>query len=289
MLSNKVKIRLQGHEKFPLREGWLNKGISAVKADPLVFQGKDGPDVFGIGSNMVKSLRYWLKAFNLIKESSGKGATLTELAEIIEEYDPYFEDVFTIWTLHSQIAKNKEEATSWYMFFNKCNIEELPKDKIESILLREITNYAIGQSFSEKSVKNDLDVLISMYGKDKNAVDPEDNSISPFVQLRLLRNSDGLYSKVSPDNRIVSEWIVLYELAVLMQDKDNISIEQAIQGECGIANIYQLSSVVSNELLDRLEAMDYIRVDRTAGLDIIYRKMEFDPISVIKDYYTKRK
>ena len=60
MADEKIKIRLQGHEKFVLREGWLNKGITQVKENPVVFLGKDAPDVFGIGNNMVKSLRYWL-------------------------------------------------------------------------------------------------------------------------------------------------------------------------------------------------------------------------------------
>ena len=54
MVNDKVKIRLQGHEKFVLREGWLNKGIMQVKNNPTVFLGKEGPDVFGIGNNMVK-------------------------------------------------------------------------------------------------------------------------------------------------------------------------------------------------------------------------------------------
>ena len=112
MASNaKVKMRLQGHEKFALRDGWLNKGLFLINENPLVFQGKEGPDLFGIGNNMVKSLRYWLKAFNLIKENSNSGASLTELGEIILEKDPYIEDVFTLWILHSQIAKNISEAT----------------------------------------------------------------------------------------------------------------------------------------------------------------------------------
>lgn len=45
MASEKIKIRLQGHEKFVLREGWLNKGIAQVKNNPTVFLGKEGPDV----------------------------------------------------------------------------------------------------------------------------------------------------------------------------------------------------------------------------------------------------
>ena len=56
MASNvKVDMKLQGHEKFTLRDGWLNKGLMMVSRDPMAFQGKNGPDIFGIGNNMVKS------------------------------------------------------------------------------------------------------------------------------------------------------------------------------------------------------------------------------------------
>ena len=135
MASNtKIKMRLQGHEKFALREGWLNKGIIMVDRNPSAFLGKNGPDIFGIGNNMVKSLRYWLKAFGLIEESPGKGAYLTEIGNLILKNDTYFEDVFTLWVLHSIIAKNIEEATSWYMFFNKAGVDDLSKEQIESIV-----------------------------------------------------------------------------------------------------------------------------------------------------------
>lgn len=288
MASNsKIKMKLQGHEKFALREGWLNKGLIMVEKNPAVFQGKEGPDIFGIGSNMVKSLRYWLRAFGLIEEIPTKGASLTPIAKLILENDPYFEDVFTIWLLHSYIAKNKEEATSWFMFFNNVGIEDLEKEQIERILLREITKYASGISFSEKSVGNDLDVLLNMYGKSKELRDPEDKSNSPLSQLGLIRNVGGKYSKCHPNRKDVNEYIILQELAYLLKDKESISIEDAINGINGIARIYQISTVTANELLDKLDTLEYIRINRTAGLDVIYRTKEFSAMDVIEEYYNK--
>ncbi len=286
--NTQVKIKLQGHEKFALRDGWLNKGIIMVDKDPKAFQGKNGPDIFGIGNNMVKSLRYWMRAFGLMKESSNKGATLTDFGRIILQYDTYFEDVFTIWMLHSHIAKNVCEATSWFMFFNRMDIEDMEKEQMEALLLREVAKYAVGVSFSDNSVKNDLDVLLNMYGKTKEVVDPEDKSISPFSQLNLIKNTDGFYSKNHPSRKLINEWIVLYELAQIFEDKNFVSIEEAIDGEDGLSRIYQLTSVMANELLDRLEALDYIRINRTAGLDVIYRNKDFTTMDVIKDYYNNR-
>ena len=285
--NTKIKIRLQGHEKFALRDGWLTKGLSIIDKRPDAFLGSEGPDLFGIGNNMVKSLRYWMKAFKLIEENPGTGAKLSGLGKIILQNDVYLEKNFTLWILHSQIAKNIAEATTWYMFFNKCNVIDMEKDEIEKILYREISQYVMGQPFSENSLKNDVDVLLNMYSKNKVNSDPEDKSQSPFANLGLIKNTENLYSQTSPKRRDIDEWVVLYELAEMMRDKNEISIERVLNGTCGISHIYQVKPVLANELLDRLDAAEYIRVDRTAGLDMIYRTKAFTTESVMADYYKR--
>ncbi len=285
--NTKIKIRLQGHEKFALRDGWLTKGLSIIDKRPDAFLGSEGPDLFGIGNNMVKSLRYWMKAFKLIEENPGAGAKLSGLGKIILQNDVYLEKNFTLWILHSQIAKNIAEATTWYMFFNKCNVIDMEKDEIEKILYREISQYVMGQPFSENSLKNDVDVLLNMYSKNKVNSDPEDKSQSPFANLGLIKNTENLYSQTSPKRRDIDEWVVLYELAEMMRDKNEISIERVLNGTCGISHIYQVKPVLANELLDRLDAAEYIRVDRTAGLDMIYRTKAFTTESVMADYYKR--
>lgn len=285
--NTKIKIRLQGHEKFALRDGWLTKGLSIIDKRPDAFLGSEGPDLFGIGNNMVKSLRYWMKAFKLIEENPGVGARLSEFGKIILENDVYLEKTFTLWILHSQIAKNITDATTWYMFFNKSNVIDMEKDEIEKILYREISQYVMGQPFSENSLKNDVDVLLNMYSKNKVNSDPEDKSQSPFANLGLVKNTENLYSQTSPKRRDIDEWVVLYELAEMMQDKNEISIERVLNGTCGISHIYQVKPVLANELLDRLDAAEYIRVDRTAGLDMIYRTKAFTTESVMAEYYKR--
>jgi len=278
-------MRLQGHEKFSLREGWINKGLQIIPEIPDAFLRKDSPDIFGIGNNMVKSLRYWMKVFGLTNDN---GSELSELGKIVAEYDPYLEDIFTIWILHSNIAKNCNEATSWYMYFNRCDADDLDKEQIEAILLREVTKYANGQKFSEKSLRNDVDVLLNMYSKKKEKTDPEDKSTSPFVLLGLVKNIEGKYIKNHPNRKNFSEQLVLYELSQMLNDRDSISIEDVIYGEKGLAKIYNLTSVMANDLFDRLDASGNLHVDRTAGLDMIYPIIKLVPEQIIKEYYKNR-
>lgn len=285
MATNKIKLKLQGHEKFLLREGWINKALITLPNIPDAFTRKDAPDIFGIGSNMVKSLRYWMRAFGLTQEKGSAGIQLTEMGEIIAKYDPYLEKYFTLWIMHSFIAKNKEDATTWFMYFNHCDESDLEKNEIYKILLREVTKYAEGRKFSEKSLSSDIDVLLNMYSKNKTNEDPEEKNISPFSQLALIKNVDGKYVRKHPDKRKFSELLILYELVLMMGDSESISIEDAIYRENGLASIYNLTSVMANDYFDRLDAAGYIRVNRTAGIDMIYLVKKIKAVEILENYY----
>lgn len=289
MASGKVKFRLQGHEKFPLREGWLNKGLKAIQEDKYVFSNGEATDELGIGSNMVKSLRFWMKAFNLIDDSNSKeGIKLSKLGQTIYSSDKYLKKDFTLWLLQSQIVKNAEIATSWFLYFNRCDSVNLTKEQIFNILKRELTEYTNGEKFSEKSLQNDIDVIVNMYSKDSKIEDPEEKNVSPFVHLGLVRKTEEGFEKSHPDIRKLSEWNILYELSAMMSGRNQISIDEAFYTDNGIINIYQITAVQANEYLDMLESMGYIRVNRTAGLDMIYKiNDEMKPENIIRDYYAQ--
>ena len=100
-------MKFRGHETFSIRKGWLNKGINNIKKNPGVFLGDAGNpmDILGIGSNMVKALRYWMLATNISKEpnSGHRVQSLTELGKIIDENDPYFEEIGSLDLIHYEM------------------------------------------------------------------------------------------------------------------------------------------------------------------------------------------
>ena len=58
-----MTMKFRAHDTFFIRKGWLSKGMKYVHIKPDIFVDKtENPmDVLGIGSNMVKALRYWLQ------------------------------------------------------------------------------------------------------------------------------------------------------------------------------------------------------------------------------------
>lgn len=71
----------------------------------------------------------------------------------------------------------------------------------------------------------------------------------------------------------------------MLEGRDGLSIEEIVNGENGLAKIYNLTSVMANEYFDRLDAIGYIRVVRTAGLDMIYPVKMSGALNAAEEYY----
>lgn len=284
-----ANYKLKGHEKFILREGWLSKGLLGVQGDARVFSGIDATDKLAVGINMVKSIRYWMQSFGLVEENQRIGTTLSDLAQIITEHDVYLEDEFTLWLLHSQIVKNKSKATTWYLFFNKCNIGEFTKEEIFYPMKKELIAFAETDAFPDSSLKDDIDVLLNMYSKQNEDDDPEDKNRCPFAVLGLLKSDDKTYYRQQPKLSRFNDYVILYELSCEFYKDDKMKKSVSIDQIADMAfNIYNLSRVSVNAILDKLDNAEYIRVDRTAGLDVIYPLNLLEPLAVVNDYYNNR-
>lgn len=284
-MAERVIYKLKGHEKFPLREGWMNKGVAAaINYGPRIFLEQNGADVLGVGSNMVKSIRYWMQACGLLERNGNKEET-SNFAKIINEKDPYFEDIFSLWLLHSNLAKNRDWATVWYMFFNKFEAYEFTKVDLQKQMKLELFKF-VGQQVTESSVNDDIDVLLNMYSKGniKND-DPEDKMICPLSSLGLIRREGETYYKIQPDLRKIDNLLIMYELSCMFEKEKSLSIDRIATGERSLGAIYHLSRVSVNRYLDNLEAFGCIRVDRTAGLDVVYPVNLDEPDKIIETYY----
>ena len=281
------KIRLKGHETFILREGWLAKGLRAVSDDPKVFSEYSGADALGVGTNMAKAIRYWLRAGGITVESKGE-VRLSCIGELIGRHDPYFEDTFTLWLVHANLACNAELATSWFIFFNRIGNEEYTKDELCDAMLREIKTYSMQQTITESSVSADVTAIINMYSREKNIdYDPEEKKVSPFAELTLLKRNSGSYKKYMPSQELFPDMAVLYLIRRYFADAktDSVSIDTLLNGDRLPGKIYNLNRVNLNFYLDKLASEGYIAVNRTAGLDMVYAQSSIAPEKVIEKYY----
>lgn len=281
-------IKLKGHETFALREGWINKGLAEVHKNPKVFLENHGADALGVGSNMAKAIRYWLKAAEFIEEIPKQGAKLTDIGSFVFNNDTYLEGTFALWIFHINLAWNKDMATSWYAFFNEVKLNEFTKEELIYQLLNIMTVLAEGQNVSERSLRDDVNVLLSMYVKEHGKdYDPEEKKFSPFAKLELVKRDGDKYFKNQPDADKLQDYVVLYGLQKYFRYKnsDSAGIEELLNNPLSPGRILNLKRVAFNEYIDSLAAKNYLTVNRTAGLDMVYIKTAKEPEEIVKNYY----
>lgn len=287
-------MKFRAHDTFFIRKGWLNKGLRNVNADAGVFMGSKGNpmDVLGIGANMVKALRYWLQAVRLTSEpaSGRKEQTFTDFGNVVFENDPYIEEMGTLWLLHYQLASNKDEATAWYYFFNEFKASEFTKEDF----VKQLSNYVRinGEEVSERSLEDDYNCIINTYvsrmKSNPEKVQPESNIDCPFGELGLIdiaNRKEKLYRKATPKKDIIHPLVVLAVILDQANGKEEIKISSIQNDPCNVGKIFNLDIITLTALLYKIELMGYIKVIRTAGLDVIRITKDTSFIECIKDYY----
>lgn len=283
------KYRFKGHESFILREGWINKGLREVAENQFLFQENYGADVLGVGPNMAKSLRYWMRCAKLLKEKGKDGVYLSELGETLQEKDSYLEDVFSLWLLHCNIVKNQEQATAWNIFFNDYDEMEFTREGLEREMLKKVKELEGIGDFSEKSVENDCEALLRMYVKKSDREsDPEEKNISPFGKFELLKQKGKYYWKNQPALHMLPAEIVWYLLGDCVSEENSVSIDDLLVMPESPGNILNLKRTGLVEKLEELEAKGYIAMNRTAGLDMVYLVEKKTGAEIVETYFEEK-
>lgn len=289
-------MKFRAHETFFIRRGWLRKGIKNILRNPYVFVSKDvNPmDTLGIGANMVKALRYWLQAVGLSEEpSKGKRAqTLTRFGEIINNYDPYMEEIGTLWLLHYKLATNEELATSWYFFFNEFRLNEFSRDDFFVHLNNSLR--IKGESVAARSIDDDFNCIISTYISramlSPSKFNPEENIDSPLGELGLLdivNKKERIYKKCSPGKDLLHPLLLLAVILDQANGEKSIRISSIQNDPKNAGKVFNLDIVLLINLLYKLDLLGFLKVVRTAGLDVVELHTDLDFYSCIEEYYCR--
>ncbi len=253
-------ISLKKNSSFSIREGWLEKAIQYIKLDSKCFSPDKGTKIFGIGSAMVKSLRFWATASGIIKFNKGEGK-LTEFGEALAKEDPFLEKKNSWWLIHTNLVLNKELNPVFYYFFQSEN-RIFEKESLV-IYLNEI--FSSVQEISETSLNSDISVLFKTY-VESSCMDPENNLNCPLNKLKLLKEINRKYEKVTPEYNELSAGIIMN---LLMNYKDEFNLGDFIESEISPIKIFNLTRPAFYGYLDELRNKGYINLIKTAGLNTI--------------------
>lgn len=300
----RTAVRLTGstatfgrHESFPLRFGWIIKGLEALVDDPKVFTREDATVTLGVGKNMVAAIRYWLQATRVATRDP-KTNTLepTPIAQIVfgDQGDPYLEDEGTIWLLHWLLATNRNAATAIYWFFNHFHKPAFTSAEVATALT-DFAKRELSSRVSATTLKSDAQLVLRMYSRTTaNArISLEDALDSPLGMLDLQERVDTRNWRAVPMDRAELPLDVFaFAIAELFEqgNSNQLDIGELMysgSGHCAPGAVFRMTE---EGLIVKLEALceaypQVLQLDRTAGVFQLYRMGPLDSVAILKVRY----
>ena len=261
------ELKFKRNESFYIRDGWFQKAINSIQnSQENIFSGTRGVDELGIGSNMVKSLKYWLIASGVMQKSSTK-SELTEFGALLLQYDPYLESSFSWFLIHYNLVMNYNDAPIFNTFFNLKIKSRFEKDDISKALISKFIES--GEEIKESYVFDDLNVFLKSYTvEDKNG-DPEDNYICPLSSLNLIeRKQKDVYLVKHPHYSDLSYLIIYYALTKMYEKQFNIE-DVMVENDSPVF-LFNLDKNMFLQYLDEMKKNELVVINKTAGLNTVY-------------------
>ncbi|MFG6115728.1 DUF4007 family protein [Halobacillus sp. MO56] len=282
------------HQSFYLRDRWINKVFKNLPQDDRFFYRKNAFEKVGLGKNMVKSLRFWAIATNLveerIREDRKKGHFITDFAQFINKNDPYIQLTDTLSLLHYHIVSRSEPATTWYWFFNLYNETLMNKEKITEDLTTWV-NVENDLNVSENSLKRDVDCMIKLYTAGQDTQDPEEVNQSPLHTLELVELNNNKIRKNFKVGEDIGYAALMYVLLDHAQKAgtDTLMVDELMVNDGLWGKVFNMSRASVIDSLNKLaEHPKYpITFTRTNNLDTI-RLPEISALEFLKFEYERK-
>lgn len=283
--------QFSGHETFPLRYGWLKKAFDRVAdtenqpGNKTICWGDDAIARFGVGKNMVASMRHWAKAARIIEEPANNSVRTSRLGSLLfgpKGLDPYMEHPATLWLIHWQLAARADKAT-WFWAFNHYPAITFERDG----LINKLNRLAKDRNWprvANTTVKNDVACFIRTYvPRQMSAKTGHDDALeSPLTELGLIKaigKKDGFRFVRGPKSTL-RDGIFTYALIDFWlryaPNAATLSFEVIAYAPGAPGRVFQFDE---NDVAERLAALDEVtggvlRWSETAGLKQVVRNIE---------------
>ncbi|MCH7539272.1 MAG: DUF4007 family protein [Proteobacteria bacterium] len=196
--------QFSGHETFPLRYGWLKKVVDALsdttrKGSRRVFDPDLAMAHFGVGKNMVASMKHWSLAAGVIEANSNGETRVSDLGRLLFAdggLDPYMEHPASLWAIHWKIAGSPHKTTTWFWAFNHYDAARLDREALSADLIH-LYRERGWPRFSKATIRRDVDCFFRTYvvAHTKHGEVSEDSLECPLAELELvtLTSTKGSY------------------------------------------------------------------------------------------------
>lgn len=289
--SRKRAFSFSGHDSFQCRQLWLKKGFDYVQ-EGKNFNDKDAVVKLGVGKNMVSSIRFWLKAFNVIDYKDVPTEFGKKLFDDEIGYDPFLEDEASLWLLHYNLVKTGF-ASIYSIVFNEFRKEKLFFNK--EIYVNYLKRIAEGDNdfnFNENTVSKDFNVFTNLYKNESKGKNIEDSFTGILSEIELLstrgKGKDEQFYIENSERDNLSEYVVLYTILENSDYGNSISLNSLEFNINSPGSIFALNRLgLMNKISEIVSEFDGITFTDQAGIKELQFKNKVEAFKVLDKYYGK--
>jgi len=289
--ADTIKYIFSGHDSFHCRQLWLKKGYDFVQ-DQNKFSDDDAVVQLGVGKNMVSSIRFWLKAFNIIDTEDSPTNFGKLLFDEKNGFDPFLEDEASLWLLHYQLVKTGY-ASIYNIVFNEFRKEKLFFNK------ETFVNYIkrIGESnpklnLNERTIAKDFMVFVNLYKQEFDSKTIEDSFSGVLSDLELLKitgsGKEEQYLIENNERDNLPEAVLLYAIVENQGYSNSISLNSLEFELDSVGSIFALNrNGLVNKIASIVEEYEEITYTDHAGIKELQFKNKPSIRRILERHYGK--
>ncbi|UNY99392.1 DUF4007 family protein [Zhouia spongiae] len=286
-----IKYTFSGHDSFQCRQLWLKKGYDYV-VESKSFNDEDAVVQLGVGKNMVSSIRFWLKAFNVVDNNDLPTEFGKRLFDDNIGYDPFLEDEASLWLLHYNLVKT-QFASIYSIVFNEFRKEKLFFNKETYVnYLKRIAEGDKDFNFNENTVAKDFNVFTNLYKNDSKGNNIEDSFTGILSEIELLsttgKGKDEQFYIENSERDNLSEYVILYTILENTDYGNSISLNSLEFNINSPGSIFALNRLgLMNKISEIVSEFDGITFTDQAGIKELQFKKKVEAFKVLDKYYGK--
>jgi hypothetical protein len=293
------KLHYSGHDTFVVRTFWPKKGYDFITHNGD-FNADNSVVELGVGKNMVSSIKFWMKALNLINEDDNRQTQLADFLFAENGADPYLEDTASIWILHYFLIKYNY-ATIYNLVFNQFRKERstFTKKQLHTYIKRQFQEQD-NNGYNTNTIDKDISVFLRTYNTpDYNSIKKnlEDEIGGLFQEIELMssgRETDIDEIKVDwfdlsgKDRATLPVEVILFSILDSFPESNNISLRRLEIEENSPGMVFALSrEALFNKLKEMETIVDGIIVSESAGNISLVIPEGLNKWDILRNYYAE--
>jgi hypothetical protein len=265
---------------------WLKKAFDssvAGKVPKATFADDRAIAEFGVGKNMVASIRHWALACDVLREDSSEAYVVSETATAVLRdggLDPYAEHPTTAWHAHWWLAGKGNRATTWYWLFNRVTSSTFSREDLGPALAAFAATLDSKRKLSTSTLSRDLETCLRSYAPRLGGGSPEDCAEPLLGELGLIyEDRKGQFAFRRGPKHTLHDGLFAYALLDYWNEKaaglSSLAFEAVAYAEGSPGRVFKLDEESVAERLLALEDLTggALTWTDTAGLRQVHRKL----------------